>query len=98
MTEPRIRDLLTFAEAERDAAPELAGELAELAGIALQVGATALHVRLTTLATAVGCKLELLDRILPNRGTDSEDTQPILIRRGREECSRCAGTGEVPAV
>lgn len=101
MTEPRIRDLLSFVEAERDAAPVIATELEECAQIcedaalaSAAVGAVA--SRLRVIATALGCKLDLLDRLAPR--DDSEDTAPIIIRRGSEECTRCSGTGEVPSV
>ena len=76
MTEPQIRDLLSFAEAERAHATEFAGELAELAGLALQTGATALSVRLTLAAQSVAAKIELLDRLL-GAEEDLEDTVPI---------------------
>lgn len=75
MTEPQIRDLLTFASAERAHAIEFAGELAELAALALQSGATALSVRLTLASQAVAAKVELIDRLIGK--DDDEDTQPI---------------------
>lgn len=76
MTEPQIRDLLSFANAEREGALALAGELAELAARALDVGATALSIRLTAAAQAQAAKLELIDRLIGREG-DDEDTIPI---------------------
>lgn len=82
MTEPQIRDLLAFAEAERAHAIELAGEFAELAGLALDVGDTALSVRLTRAAQTFAAKIELIDRLIGKDEGDDEDTIPIIVRTG----------------
>jgi hypothetical protein len=86
MTEPQIRDLLAFAEAERAQAIELAGEFAELAGLALHCGATALSVRLTRAAQSYASKIELIDRLVGSNEGDDEDTIPIIVRTGETPC------------
>ena len=94
MTEPQIRDLLSFAAAERAHAIDLAGELAELAAVALDVGASALSIRLTRAARSVASKVELIDRLSADV---DEDTIPIVLPLKAETCARCYGTGEVSA-
>lgn len=78
MTEPQIRDLIAFAEAERAHAIDHAGELAELAERALELGAMSLSARLTRAALAFSSKVELIDRLIDKHEGDDEDTIPIL--------------------
>lgn len=90
MTERSIRDLLSFADAERVAAIRLAGELAEIAGLAHDAGLVAVAERLAIEARRAAAKVELLDRLLPQCGhsiDDGEDTAPIVVpRTGEHPC------------
>lgn len=86
MTEPQIRDLLAFAEAERAHAIEHAGELAELAERALEIGAMQLSARLTRAAISFSSKVELIDRLIGKHEGDDEDTIPIVTRTGETPC------------
>lgn len=98
MTERCWRDVITFLEARRLEVIRIAGELddlAELVGRLPEIRIAALvTLRLERLAQDVASELVVLDRLVDHE--TCEDTQPILISRDYEVCSRCQGTGEVP--
>ncbi len=89
-----MRDLISFAEAERLGAIMLASDLQDMAAYAERARVYSLARRLEAAARTVAAKAELIDRLLPSDA--SEDTQPIIVMSSNEICSRCLGTGEVP--
>lgn len=98
MTEPRIDAILAFLDAERRDLAARAGELVELGE---SVRRTHQHVAeaLERLAAALACKVPVIDRLIgPPDTSDAEITQPIVLEPDSEICTRCHGTGEVPAL
>lgn len=77
MTEPRIRDLLSYVDADRAASCNLAAELSDLAAVALDAGMRSLSRRLEAAALRAAAKVELIDRLLSD---DLEDTVPRGLR------------------
>lgn len=101
MTEPRIASLLG---AVADHAKGDAGHAAELLDLAALVRERLPELRIAEIvarrceriAHEITLAIEPLER-LTSDGSD-EDTQPVILSRDHEICTRCHGTGETPVV